>query len=326
MSTRKKAAPLLAAYLIVGENELMRKEAVVRLKGRLEPSLAVFNLDELEASSELVPENLLASLNTIPLGDGPRIVIIYSADHLSKAVSEALVSYLSDPNPGCTLCLVAEKLARNTRLYKAVAKVGPRAIVDCKAKKRWELPATVAKMGKVHDVVIDQDAAQELIARVGESTTMLDAQVKTLAAICCATKQVTKADVEQHIARTAEVKPWYLLDELCARDARRALSLYRLMSAPSQIALTALVVTRLRELICARSLAARGSASELAETLGKQSWQLKNHLRWAQGFTDADLRQALASSARCERDLKNGKDPDTAFTLLMLEICGVGSD
>ena len=60
MSTQKKAAPLLAAYLIVGENELMRKEAVVRLKGRLEPSLAVFNLDELAASSELIPENLLA--------------------------------------------------------------------------------------------------------------------------------------------------------------------------------------------------------------------------------------------------------------------------
>ena len=230
----KKKGPLLPAYLIVGANELMRNEAVARMKGRLEPGLDVFNLDERAASADLSAGDIVASLNTVPMGAGPRIVLITEADRLPKPVSEAIIEYLKNPNPGCTLCLVSEKLAKNTRLYKALAKVGPHSVVDCAPKKRWELPKTVLKMGSVHGVQIDQDAAEELISRVGESTTMLDTQVKTLASLCRATGRVTRADVEAHVVRTAEVKPWDFLDAVCDRDAARALGLYQLMQKPSK--------------------------------------------------------------------------------------------
>ncbi|MEE1273625.1 MAG: DNA polymerase III subunit delta [Olegusella sp.] len=318
----KKKGPLLPAYLIVGANELMRNEAVARMKGRLEPGLDVFNLDERAASADLSAGDIIASLNTVPMGTGPRIVLITEADRLPKPVSEAIIEYLKNPNPGCTLCLVSEKLAKNTRLYKALAKVGPHSVVDCAPKKRWELPKTVLKMGSVHGVQIDQDAAEELISRVGESTTMLDTQVKTLASLCRATGRVTRADVEAHVVRTAEVKPWDFLDAVCDRDAARALGLYQLMQKPSQIALTSLLTGRIRELICARSLASRGQANDLAQRLGKQSWQVKNHMRWSRRFSDEDLRRALCACADCERSLKTGGDPDITFVRLVMEICG----
>lgn len=322
MPAAGRKAPLLAAYLIVGTNELKSREAVTRLKGRLEPGLDVFNLDEREANADLAPGELITSLNTMPVGSGPRIVLVNGAEHLPKPTSEAVITYLANPNPGCTLCLVSEKLAKNTRLYKAVAKVGPHAVIDCTPAKRWELPATVLKMGKVHGVQIDQNAAEELVSRVGESTTMLDTQVKTLAALCRATGRVTLADVEQHIARTAEVKPWDFLDAICDRNAARALELYNLMAKPSQIALTSLIAGRIRELICAKSLDARGAGGSLASALGKQAWQVKNHLRWSRRYTPEDLRHALTACATAERALKTGVDPDTALVSLVLTICG----
>lgn len=48
-------AALLPAYLIVGSDELKSRQAVTRLKGRLEPGLAAFNLDEHVAGPDLVP-------------------------------------------------------------------------------------------------------------------------------------------------------------------------------------------------------------------------------------------------------------------------------
>jgi DNA polymerase-3 subunit delta len=322
MAASKKKSPLLPAYLIVGTNELMSKEAVARLKARLEPGLDVFNLDEFTANSDLSAGDLVASLNTVAMGTGPRIVFIMDAERLPKAVSEALIGYLKNPNPGCTACLVAHSLARTTRLYKAIDKIGPHAVINCGAQKRWELPKTVQRMGKVHGIILDDAAAQELIARVGESTVMLDAQVKSLAEFCRADAHVSRSDVCAHIVRTAEVKPWDFLDAICARDTARALSLYHLMIKPSQIALTSLITGRVRELICARALIGRGCPQTLAQTLGKKDWQVKNHLGWAQHFSDADLERSLALAAYCERDLKAGRDSEITFTRFVLAICG----
>lgn len=313
---------LLPAYLIVGADELKRRSSVARLKRRLNADFAAFNLDEHTASSDLEAGSLIASLNTLPMGDTFRLVIVDRVDKLPKPVSEALVTYLADPNTSCVLCLVSESLAKNTRLYKAVAKVGKQAIVDCTPKKRWELPPIVAKMAQTYGVRIDQDAAGELVSRVGESTTMLDAQLKVLAEICRERGVITLADVEGNVARVAEVKPWDLLDAVSARDAGKALALYRLMQSPSHVTLCSLVTGRVRELVCAKALEARGEGSLLAQELNKQAWQVKGYPGWARRFAPGELERGLVSCARCERALKSGADPDVTFTKLILELCG----
>ena len=215
---------LLAAYLIVGPDELKRKQALARLKARVDGPFAAFNLEELVASGDLEPVGVLASLNTLPMGGDRRVVVIENAEKLPKPVSEAIVGYLDNPNPSCTLALVAATLAKTTRLYKAVTKVGPRTVIDCAAKKGRDLPPYVQKLAAAHGVSIAADAARELVARVGESTTMLDTQVATLAALLGGSGTITAPFVESNVARVAEVKPWEFLDRLCARDALRAAS------------------------------------------------------------------------------------------------------
>ncbi len=317
----QKTAKLLPAYLIVGTDELKRKEALKRLRGRLDEGFSTFNLDERSGSAVAEPGDLITSLNTLPIGDSFRLVIVEHAEKLPKSVSEALVAYLKSPNEECVLCLVAEKLAKNTRLYKAIAGVGPRTVIDCTPKKRWELAPSVIKMAARYGMGMDSTAADELISRVGESTTLLDAQVKVLSGYCQEAGHITCADVENHITRTADVKPWDLLDALCERNARKALSLYRLMLKPSQIALLSFLVGRIRELICAKSLDARGEGASLASALGRQSWQVKNYGRWARAFAPGELERLLARCAKAERAMKTGADQDIVFVGLMLEVC-----
>ena len=313
---------LLPAYLIVGPDELKRNQAVARLRARVDGPFAMFNLEEVVASADLEPVELLSSLNTLPMGGERRVVVVEAAEKLPKATSEAVIDYLERPNESCTLALVATTLAKSTRLYKAVAKVGARSVIECAAKKGRDLPPYVQKLAASHGVTIGVDAARELVARVGDSTTMLDTQIRSLAALLGGSGAITTDFVEANVARVAEVKPWEFLDRLAARDAHRALALYRLLDG-SALGLLSLVATRLRELVCARSLDARGSASALASELGKQDWQVKNYVRWSRAFGDGELESLLDACARAERALKSGADEQAEMVRLITRVCGV---
>lgn len=311
-------ADLLPAYLIVGADELKRDAAVRRLRARVPADMADFNLDELDGASLEEPGQLISSAQTMPFCADFRLVIVNGAGELAKTVSEAVVSYLADPNPQCVLCLVAEKLAKNTRLYKAVAKVGPHSVIDCAPLKRWELPPYVVKLAQKRGLSMDNAAAQELVERVGESTVALDNQIATLAQLVGDAGRITLADVEANVAQIAEVSPWAFADAVCERNAPRAMEMLNLMKAPSLVFLHSVLVGRLRELICAKSLDARGAASGLARELGRQSWQVKNHVRWSRAFGEEELVELLGQAAVCERALKGSQDSEAAFARFVL--------
>lgn len=311
-------ADLLPAYLIVGADELKRGAAVRRLRSRVPADMADFNLDELDGASLEEPGQLISSAQTMPFCADFRLVIVNGAGELAKPVSEAVVSYLADPNPQCVLCLVAEKLAKNTRLYKAAAKVGPHSVIDCAPLKRWELPPYVVKLAQKRGLSMDNAAAQELVERVGESTVALDNQIATLAQLVGDAGRITLADVEANVAQIAEVSPWAFADAVCERNAPRAMEMLNLMKAPSLVFLHSVLVGRLRELICAKSLDARGAASGLARELGRQSWQVKNHVRWSRAFGEEELVELLGQAAVCERALKGSQDSEAAFARFVL--------
>lgn len=316
--------PMLGAYLIVGTDELRRQRVLARLRSRVDPSLEAFNLEEIRPTADMDPRTLVLSLNTMPVGMGQRrIVILSPADKLAKAVSETIVLYLENPNPDSTLILVADSLAKSTRLYKAVAKLGKDAIVPCEPKGRKELPGAVQSMAKKYGVTISYDAAQEVIARVGESAIALDNQVRTLAALKGGSGQVGLEDVETHVARVAEVKPWEFLDRLSQRDLRRSLELYQLLrqGTGSALGLLSLVERRVRDLICARSLDARGESSQLAAILKRQAWQVRSFTQWSRRFGPGELERVLLACADVERACKGGGDEDLELVRLITLMC-----
>lgn len=313
---------LLPGYLIVGTDEVKRSKAIRRMKARLEASGMVdFNFDEREMNREQDPNDVIASLNMLPMGADFRLVILRGCDRLPKAMSEPLVTYFASPAPDTICLVVADSLAKNTRLYKAIAKLGKNAIIDCASKKRWELPPQVQKMATDFGKTITLAAAEELVSRVGESTRMLNNELKKLAAMV-EDPEIDREDVEALVVRTAEVKPWDFLDAMSARDAARALELYRLLPARSEVRLLTLMVGRLRELITAKSLSARGQARELATVLGVQAWQVKHHASWARAYSMEELIDALRAAEDVELALKGSRDSEAAFTNWIARITG----
>lgn len=122
---------LLPAYLAVGEDALKREAVIARLKARLATMGDLsFNSDEFDGE---VAEGaaIAAACNTMPFASPVRLVYVRNADKLKRADAEELVNYLKAPSATTVLACEAEKLAKNTRLYKALAAAGPKAVIDC---------------------------------------------------------------------------------------------------------------------------------------------------------------------------------------------------
>ncbi len=311
---------LQPAYLVNGQDELKRTAVVKRLRDRIaQRGDLSFNCDEFNGENA-VGEDIVAACNTLPFASDIRLVQVDNADKLKKADQEALVTYLDSPNDQTVLALVSASLARNTRLSKSVAAHGPQCVIDCAPKKRRELPALVRAMATSHGATITDSAAVRLIELVGENTVSLDAQLQKLALAHNGSDPIGDGEVSSLVSRTAEVKPWEFVDAFASRNSSKCLALLQKMDSVSPYSLLAMCVTRIRELISAKSLEQRGQGNQLARVLKLPDWRVKNHMMWARRFDDVELRAALLSARDAEKDMKSGSDPDERFKQWFLEV------
>lgn len=304
---------MIPVYLVTGEDELKRETVVKRLHARMESYGDLsFNFDRFDGDSA-TGEQIVSACNTVPFASEFRLVQVDNAEKLKKADSEALVEYLKNPSSSSVLALVAGKLAKNTRLYKAVSAFGKSAVIDCAPMRKNDLPRAVRSMAVTHGFAMTEGAAHALIAQVGENTVTLDAELRKIALSHRGNDPVNESEVMSMVSRTAEVKPWEFVDAFSARNASKCMWCLSRMDTVSPHALLAMCITRLRELIVAKTLVDRGTPRGIAAALKMPDWRVKNHAAWARGFTARELRDALKSACRTERAMKSGSDPDAAF-------------
>lgn len=310
----KNEQPLLRAYLVTGTDELKRETVVKRLHQRVakEGDLS-FNFEQFNGESA-EGAAIVAACNTLPFASNVRLVQVDAADKLKKADQEAVIAYLGSPNETTVLALTTTGLAKNTRLYKAVAAQGAQAVIDCSPVKRKELPTQVRNMAMTHGVTITPSAANMLVDLIGENTVALDSMLQKIALAHAGNDPINDAEVIAHVPRTAQAKPWEFVDAFSARNIAKCTVLRTRMPSTTPHALMAMCTTRIRELIIAQSLDGRGRLGDLPAKLGVPDWRVRNHGMWARGFTSRELREALLSARDTEKAMKSGKDPEGSFT------------
>jgi len=276
------------------------------------------DIDVFDAGATTAGEVVMACM-TLPFLGETRLVVVDGLERFDKESLETLVDYCEAPSETAVLCLVAEKLAANTRLRKAISKHFPKAIIDCSPKGKGDLPALVSGMARAHGVTIDAAAARALIELVGSSTVRLDSEMAKMAAAVKPGGRIGTDTVTDMVTATAELKPWDLQDALGGRDARRVEYVLARMGSQSTFGLLALVTNRLRDLI--RVLALEGRAADVAGSLGRPDWQARNLRTQAHLWSDAELRGALRAVAEAEKDMKSGADQQLRFERLLLSLC-----
>ena len=317
---------LLPVYLIVGEDELKREHLLERLRNRMaEMGDTDLNTDVFTAENA-TGSDIVTACNTLPFLGDVRCVLVKGVDALKKDDAAALAEYLESPCETTVLVLIGVKLAKNTKLYKAVEKVDKKAVLDCTPKKRYELPKHVRSMAVSHGITITATAAEMLVELVGENTVHLDAELKKLAVAHQGKNAVSEKEVLDLVSQTAEARPWEFVNAFGARDIKQAMDLYYKMDSISPFALLGQCVTRVRELLAWHALNRRGQAHALASYLKVPEWRVKNHAQWARKWTPCQLRHVLSASRDVERAMKSGANPDDAFLTWILDSCNLKSE
>ena len=311
--TSASTTPLLPAYLVTGTDDLKKEAVIRRLHERIarEGDLS-FNRDEFDGA-QAQGEAIVASCNTLPFASPVRLVEVFAADRLKGSDVAQVIEYLAAPNNQTVLCLVATGLAKNTRLYKAVAKLGAQAVIDCAPPTRRDLPKKVSALAASQGVSITQAAIGTLIDLVGENTVALNAEIRKLALAHRGSDAINENEVRALVSRTNEAKPWEFVDAFSSRNVERCLVIRAQLGDISAYRLLALCVTRIRELIMTKALVNRGQVQTLPDLLHLPAWRVKNHVTWARGFSVSELHRALESARDTELAMKSGANPEESF-------------
>jgi DNA polymerase-3 subunit delta len=296
---------LKPVYLIYGSEELLLERAEKRLHDRLAAVADLdFNYETFDGGSSSA-DDVINAANTLPFMSERRLVIVRNVDKLDSAALERLAEYAKDPAPYTCLVLVATKIAKNTKLYRAVAATG--VAYEYVAPKRNEYASEVVKLLKERGKTIALPVAQLLVDVVGRDLRRLDIETAKLATFAGDADRISAQDVEAVAAASAEATVFELSDAVGERDTAKALRVLRrlLDAGETPLGIQAMLARHIRALIGARALSARGMAPDaMAPEIGMAPWLARNAVKQASRYSAGELATALRGLAAAEEELK----------------------
>ena len=319
----KELSTYKPVYLIFGDQDLLLERALEKLKRNVgEVADLDFNSETFDGDSADADE-IVAACNTLPFASERRLVVVRNVEKMAKDGTDALVAYAENPSETTILALVAKKLAKNTRLYKAVDRLG--GLLERTAPKASEFPAEVQKLFARKGRRVTMEGAELMVTAVGRDLRRLSVEVDKAVAFTGERTDLTAEDVAAVVSTAATTLVWELGSALGDRDCGRALTvLGRLLGdGESVFGLESLAVRQVRDLIAARALFDRGEGSvgQLGRTLGRPEWMVRNLPRQARGFTSEELVGLLRAAAAAEAEMKTSRDARLVFERWIVKVC-----
>jgi len=215
------------AYLLLGEEALLRDDAVARVcEAVLADGAREFNFDPLPGASTTAAR-LRDAVATLPVMAPRRLVWLQGVED-RRAAGRELCDALAELVPaldeaaGCVLVVTAPKADRRQRWVKAFA--DPAATVACEPpKNRRALVAFVREEAARQEVALGAGAAEALAERVGPQLLMLRQEIAKAALLAGPDAEVTRAHVAESTSDVAEEPIWELTDAIGEGRAAAAL-------------------------------------------------------------------------------------------------------
>jgi DNA polymerase-3 subunit delta len=235
--------------VVYGDDVYLRRESIQALtRGLLGDAADDLALTRFPGDRASLAD-VLDELRTLPFLVKRRVVIVDDADPFVTAHRKEL-EHLAEgkPTPGA-LILVVKTWPSNTKLAKAVGKMG--LSVDCKSPNEKELPAWLVQYAKAKArVKLHPAAAQLLVELVGGEVGLLASEVEKLAVYAGDAREVGREDVAKMVGAGRVEKVWDALDAATTGQGGKALAeLDKLMAAGEHpVGLLAAMGSSLRKL------------------------------------------------------------------------------
>ncbi|MGQ9455187.1 MAG: DNA polymerase III subunit delta [Armatimonadota bacterium] len=230
--------PLARAYLLRGDDEYQKSQALEELLARLvDDDFADFDLEQLEGDTATC-EHIMTGLAIAPLGSRRRVMVIKFANKMSQEEQQKLARRLDAiPPSGCLILMnpasekvdgrpkrgseVSGELARAVRRVGEVREFGSGSSREKTNQAREFALSRIREAGKE----ILPEALALLIQRVGTDFSILASEIQKLVNWSGEQKKITPKDVETVTSETPEEKIFRFLDALAACNTGSALQL-----------------------------------------------------------------------------------------------------
>lgn len=322
LRTELKRGHRAPVYLLAGADSFRAERTARWLREHsVQTDMADFNTEVLYAD-EVPPERIVESASSYPMFGGARFLWVRHAEALpSGAALGSLLQYLERPVETTLLVLTASKLDKRLKLTTACAEAG--RVVEFAPLSGNALVAQVIRQGKEHGLGLTRDAAEGLVALVGEDLGELDGELAKLALFGVGEGgEISGEELRTLVARSRDINAFALADALDGSRPGPALrSWLTLRSGGGDVmGAAAILGWRLRQLVQIRAaLDAGDNPQSAARRLGLAPWQTRRLGPLAESSSSQRLAGALEAWREADRRAKSTSLGDgLAYDLALL--------
>lgn len=314
--TRDKA--LCGAYLLYGQEELTRHEAVARVTALTDAGYRDLNVESLEQPSWAA---LWDAACRLPFFDALRVVVVKS--FRDEDVLPHMDKLLSLPEGVVVLLQRAGELRKDAAVRKAFA---DRA-VEFAALTEDRGVSLLSREAALLGVNVDRQTARALCEMAGLDANALKNEFSKAAGYVGRGGTVTRQTLEKVVTPTPEYDIFRMLNAFLSGNKKMGLSLlYGMLSeGQSALGLASFLSNRMKQLHLARRLLDEGKrAPEIKQRLGGSPYAAERTIDSAKKRDAAAFARCVAAFAQVDASLKSGElDETTALLCAALgTLCG----
>lgn len=305
-------------YVLCGSDGFLqdhyRAEIISRVVGQADPQTCVAGFD---GSADLELAEVMDELRTLPFLAAARVVIIRNADAFVSKYRKKLEEYVDDPCETSALVLTVTSFRGDTRLAKAVAKIGE--VFTCKLPDNSSLRQWLTKAAGKRGKKIDPQSAALLEQWVGRDLAAQNAEIEKLCLYIGDRETIGPQDVAAVVTATAGPAAFALTNAITAADAPGALKALdgalRIRGAEFQA--LGSIAWHLRRALQAQQEISAGGKPDLRMPYRQQSAFLDMLKRRGRSKLQADMRSLISA----DLGMKSGLNPKAALQELVMSLC-----
>ncbi|MEU5567340.1 DNA polymerase III subunit delta [Micromonospora musae] len=306
--TPASLAPIL---LVLGDEELLATRAVTEAVAKARSVDPDVDVREYQAGA-LAPGEVAEMLSPSLFG-GRRLLVLRSGQDARKDLVAALLAYAKNPDPEVQLVVLHLGAAKGKAFAEGLKAAGATVVPAVKLKGHRDRVAFVREEIRRGGGKCTEEAAEALIAAIGNDLRELAAASSQL--IADTDGRIGADTVARYYRGRVEVSGFTVADAAMVGDVPAALEALRwaLHVGVDPVPIADALADGVRTVARVAS-AGRGSAYQLASTLGMPPWKIERAQRQSRGWTPEGLAQAMQAAAECNAAVKGGSD-DRAYAL-----------
>ena len=315
-------------YLIYGEDSFLVKKEIDQIRSKYDKS---FYIDEIKVDAEKTEiVQLLADLNTIPLGTDYRFFIIKNINYfgtdakISEDDQKLLLEYLTDSNDSTIAIFVVEKpMDQRKRFVKEFIKNCN--FINISTVDINQFKAFVRNDIKKKAIKIDDDALEELLLRLPPNYEFYSSEINKLASYPNKiTFEVVDALITKPLFGNDDKDGLVFVNDLLSGNMNSVISKWNDMCVTTgdPHSLIGLIASQFRFLYQVKLLVNKGYSNELvSRELNAHVYRVTKSAELLNKYTLEDVLVILNELSRLDLKIKSGAiDAKLGFEVFLFQV------